>query len=54
MSLVIQGGKILDQKVIKAIEFILSKGDRVEIIPGPNGTVQIIRITRKTELDTRK
>lgn len=35
-------------ETIKAIESILSKGDRVELIPGPNGTMKIIHIKRKT------
>lgn len=35
-------------EAIKAIESILSKGDRAELIPGPNGSVKIIQIKRKT------
>lgn len=38
-------------EVIKAIESILSKGDRVELIPGPNGTVKVIHIKRKTVVE---
>jgi hypothetical protein len=35
-------------EVIEAIQKILSKGDRVELIPGPDGTVKVIHIKRKT------
>lgn len=35
-------------ETIKAIEAILSKGDRVELIPGPNSSVKVIHIKRKT------
>lgn len=38
----------MDEKQIKAIEDVLSKGDRVELIPGPNSAVKIIHIKRKT------
>lgn len=38
----------MDDKQIKTIEAVLAKGDRVELIPGPNGTVKIIHIKRKT------
>lgn len=44
----------LTPTAIKTIESILSKGDRVEVIPGPNGTVKVIRVSRKVELDTGK
>lgn len=30
-----------------AIEKVLSKGDRVELIPGPNDSVKIIHIKRE-------
>ena len=40
-------------EVIKTIETILSRGDRVEVIPGEDGEVQVVRLVRKTELDTR-
>ena len=42
----------MTETVKQAIEKILSKGDRVEVIPGPNGTVKVIRVSRKVELDT--
>ena len=35
-------------EVIETIQKILSKGDRVELIPGPDGTVKVIHIKRKT------
>ena len=38
----------MDEKQIKAIESVLAKGDRVELIPGPNDSVKIIHIKRKT------
>lgn len=38
----------MDDKQIKAIEAMLAKGDRVELIPGPDGSVKIIHIKRKT------
>lgn len=38
----------MDEKAIKAIESILSKGDRVELIPGPGSSVKVIHIKRKT------
>lgn len=37
----------MDEKIIKAIEAVIEKGDRVELIPGPNGTVKVIHIKRK-------
>lgn len=35
-------------EVIEVIQKILSKGDRVELIPGPDGTVKVVHIKRKT------
>ena len=35
-------------EVIEVVQKILSKGDRVELIPGPDGTVKVIHIKRKT------
>lgn len=32
---------------INAVEAILSKGDRVELIPGPSGAVKILHIKRQ-------
>ena len=37
----------MNQTAIKAIEKILSKGDRAEVIPGPAGTVKVLRIRRE-------
>lgn len=44
----------MDEKQIKAIEAILAKGDRVELIPGSNDSVKIIHIKRKTINTLRK
>lgn len=44
----------MTEKVIKAIEAILSKGDRAEVLPGPNGTVKVIHIKRQVTVDTGK
>lgn len=38
---------MIDGNKVKIIENILSKGDRVELIPGPNDTVKVIHIKRK-------
>ena len=43
-----EGVVLMDEKQIKAIEAILAKGDRVELIPGSNDSVKIIHIKRKT------
>lgn len=37
----------MDEKTIKAIESILAKEDRVELIPVKDGKVKVIRIQRK-------
>lgn len=36
----------MNQTAIKAIETILSRGDRAEVIPGPGDSVKVIRIRR--------
>ncbi len=36
----------MDDKAVKAIESVLAKGDSVEIKPGPNGTVKILRVKK--------
>ena len=36
----------IDEKAIKAMEHVLSHGDRVELIPVKNG-VKVIRVLRK-------
>lgn len=38
----------MNPEVIEAIRKILNKGDRVELIPGPKGTVKVIHIKRET------
>lgn len=38
---------MIDGNKVKIIENILAKGDRVELIPGPNDTVKVIQIKRK-------
>lgn len=38
---------LLKQEHINAAESILAKGDRVELIPGPNGAVKVLHIKRK-------
>lgn len=38
---------VLTEHNIKAAESVLAKGDRVELIPGPNGSVKIIHIKRQ-------
>lgn len=37
----------LTPTAIKAIESILSKGDRAEVIPGPKESAKVIHIKRK-------
>ena len=37
----------MDEKAWAIIKAILDKGDRVELIPGPNGSVKIIHIKRE-------
>ena len=37
----------MDEKTIKAIESILAKEDRVELIPVKDGQVKVIHIRRK-------
>lgn len=36
----------MTDKTIKAIEAILAKDDRVELIPMPDGKVKVVRIRR--------
>lgn len=44
----------MTEKAIKAIEVILSKGDRAEVVPGAKGTVKVIHIKRQVAVDTSK
>lgn len=32
---------------IKSAEAVLSKGDRVELVPGPDGEVKVLHVRRK-------
>lgn len=43
----------LTPKAIAAIEVILAKGDRAEVIPSPEG-VKVLHIRRVIALDTSK
>lgn len=38
---------MLDKNSVEAIEFVLKKGDRVEIIPLKNNEVKILHIKRE-------
>ena len=44
----------LDTKTIAAIEAALSKGDRVEVIPGKNNSVKVVQTHRKVVCTTEK
>lgn len=44
----------MPKTVIRAIEAILAKGDRAEVLPGPDGTIKVIHIKRSVEADTKK
>jgi len=37
----------VDTETIQAIERIIAKGDRVELIPEPGGTIKVLHIRRK-------
>lgn len=43
----------LTPTAIKAIESILSKGDRAEVIPGPKESAKVIHIKRKVAYTER-
>lgn len=38
----------MTEPVIRAIEKILARGDRVELMKGPAGEVKVLRIRRET------
>lgn len=38
----------MDKKMIAAIEAILARGERVELLTGPNGEIKILRVRRET------
>lgn len=42
-----QGGIPINEKTVKAIEQVLERGDRVEVIPTKDG-LRVIRIRRET------
>lgn len=44
----------LDAKTIRAIECVLSKGDRAEVLPAPGGGVKVIHIQKTLVSDTGK
>ena len=44
----------MTEQIISAIERILARGERVELIPGPGGSVKVVRVRRAVELDTKK
>lgn len=44
----------LNAKVIAAIEAALSRGDRVEVIPGKNNSVKVVQTHRKVVCTTEK
>ena len=44
----------MEGKVIREIEKILAKGDRIELVPGPGGSVKVIHIKRDIILNTKK
>lgn len=43
----LQEKPVLTAQHIAAIEKVLTEGDRVELIPGPNGSIKILHIKRK-------
>ena len=42
----------IDPATIKAIESVLSKGDRAEVIPSPGGGVKVIHIQKTLVSDS--
>lgn len=45
---------MIDEKTIEAIEAVLSKGDTVQVVPGPGGTLKVIHVKREIIYDTKK
>ena len=43
----------MDEKTIKAAEFVLARGDRVELIPIKDG-VKVVRVRREEVKDGKK
>ena len=44
----------IDPATIKAIESVLAKGDRAEVIRAPNGGVKVIHIQKTLVSDTSR
>lgn len=44
----------MTEQVRQTIDKILAKGNRVELIPGPNGSVKVVSVQRVIKLDTKK
>lgn len=44
----------MTEKVIHAIEKILARGERVELLQGPNGEIKVLRIRRETVAVSKK
>lgn len=38
----------MTEKVIRAIEKILERGERVELMKGPGGEIKVLRVRRET------
>ncbi len=38
----------MTEQVSRTIDKILARGERVELIPGPNGEVKVLRVRRET------
>ena len=43
---------MIDERTVLAIERILARGDRAELIPGPEGSVKVLRIRRSLVRDS--
>lgn len=44
----------MTEKVIHAIEKILARGERVELLKGPDGEIKVLRIRRETVAVSKK
>lgn len=44
----------IDPATIKAIETVIAKGDRAEVIPAPGGGVKVIHIQKTLVAETGK
>lgn len=45
---------MLDKRTIRVIEEILARGDRAEVVPGPEGTVKVLQVRRSVVRDSGK